>query len=137
MDITSLRWRRQMLIRAAGLVFGLPAYAADAQIPRPALAQALEQAWRLHPPAAALDAREAEARAARDVAASLTPEPGAVSIGSRNDRLNRNLGKQEYEVELATPLWLPGQKAAREAEADSRILDASAKRSALRAELAG
>ncbi|MDO8788457.1 MAG: TolC family protein [Sulfuritalea sp.] len=135
--MTSFRWQGQMLIGAAGLVFGLSGYAADAQPARGGLAQALEQVWRLDPQAVALDAREAEARANQDVAASLTPEPGSVSIGSRNDRLNRNLGKQEYEVELATPLWLPGQKAAREAEAASRIDEASAKRVALRSELAG
>ena len=135
--MTSFRWQGQMLIGAAGLIFGLSGYAADAQPARAGLAHALEQAWRLHPQAAALEAREAEARANHDVAASLTPEPGSVSIGSRNDRLNRNLGKQEYEVELATPLWLPGQKAARGAEAASRIDEASAKRAALRAELAG
>ena len=70
-------------------------------------------------------------------AAGLTPEPGSVSISSRNDQLSRNLGKQEYEVELSTPLWLPGQKAAREAEATSRIDEASAKRAALRMVLAG
>jgi cobalt-zinc-cadmium efflux system outer membrane protein len=101
------------------------------------LARALEQAWRLHPQAAGLDAREAEARAAQDVASGLTPEPGSVSIGSRNDQLSRNLGKQEWEVELAAPLWLPGQKAAREAEAASRVEEAAAKRAALRWGLAG
>ncbi len=87
--------------------------------------------------AAALKGHEAEARAAQDIAAGLTPEPGSVTISGRNDSLNRNLGKQEFEVELATPLWLPGQKAAREAEASSRIDEASARRAALRAELAG
>jgi hypothetical protein len=51
---------------------------------------AVEQAWRLNPQAAGLDAREAEARAAQDVAAGLTPEPGSVSIGNLNDRFNRN-----------------------------------------------
>ncbi|MBI5107277.1 MAG: TolC family protein [Rhodocyclales bacterium] len=101
------------------------------------LASALEQAWRLHPQAAALDARDAEAQAAREIAGGLTPEPGAVSIGSRNDRANRNLGQQEYEVELATPLWLPGQKAAREDAAASQADEVAAKRMALRWELAG
>lgn len=137
MSAASLFWQRRALIWAAGLIFTLPAYAADAQASRGDLAQAFEQAWRRHPPAAAAEAREAEARASRDVAASLTPEPGSVSIGSRSDRFNRNLGGQEFEVELAAPLWLPGQKAAREAEADSRIDDASARRAALRVELAG
>lgn len=130
-------WQRQLLICAAGLLFSLSGNAADGTVTRSGLAQALEQAWRLHPKAAALAAHEAEARAAQDIAAGLTPEPGSVSIGSRNDRLNRNRGMQEYEVELATPLWLPGQKAAREAEASSRIDEASAKRAALRVELAG
>lgn len=137
MSLTPLRWQRQLLICAAGLAFSLPGYAADALPTLSGLAHALEQAWRLHPQAAALDARDAEASASEDVAASLTPEPGSVSVSSRSDRLNRNLGKQEYEVELATPLWLPGQKAAREAEAASRIDEVSAKRAALRSELAG
>ena len=137
MNVNPLRWQRQLLICAAGLVFSLPTYAAEGEPARAGLARALEQAWRLHPQAAALDAREAEARANGDVANNLTPEPGSLSIGSRNDRLNRNLGKQEYEVELATPLWLPGQKAAREVEAASRIDETGAKRAAMRAELAG
>ncbi|MFH1872230.1 MAG: TolC family protein, partial [Pseudomonadota bacterium] len=130
-------FRRQMLICVAGLAICGPVFAADAAAAHSGLAQALEQAWRLHPQAAALEGREAEARAAQDVAAGLTPEPGSLSIGSRSDRLNRNLGMQEYEVELAAPLWLPGQKAAREAEAASRIDDVAARRAALRAELAG
>jgi outer membrane protein TolC len=138
MNPTALR--RRLLICAAGLAFGLPAYAADAAdaaSARSGLAQALEQAWRLHPQAAALDARDAEAQAAREIAAGLTPEPGAVSIGSRNDRWNRDRGQQEYEVELATPLWLPGQKAAREDAAASQVDEVAAQRVALRWELAG
>jgi cobalt-zinc-cadmium efflux system outer membrane protein len=120
---------------AAGLLAGLSVQAAET--PKSGLATAVEQAWRLNPQAAGLDAREAEARAAKDVAAGLTPEPGSVSIGSLNDRLNRNQGKQEYEVELAVPLWLPGQKAAREGEAASRIDEAVARRTALRLEVGG
>ncbi|MDP2823412.1 MAG: TolC family protein, partial [Sulfuritalea sp.] len=125
------------LVCAVALMLGQAALAADAGKPASGLAGALEQAWRLHPQAAALDARDAEAQAARDIAVGLTPEPGAVSIGSRNDRANRNLGQQEYEVELATPLWLPGQKAAREDAAMSQIDEVAAKRAALRWELAG
>ncbi len=135
--MTLLRWNRQMVLCVAGMALSLPGLAADVPAAASGLAYALEQAWRLHPQAAALDARDAEARAAQEVAAGLTPEPGSVSIGSRNDRHNRNLGKQEYEVELAAPLWLPGQRAAREAEAASRIDEASSKRAALRSELAG
>jgi outer membrane protein TolC len=126
---------RLAAVCALGMFAGLAAHAAET--PKSALAAAVEQAWRLNPQAAGLDAREAEARAARDVAGGLTPEPASVSVGSLNDRLNRNLGKQEYEVELAVPLWLPGQKSAREAEAASRVDEARARRAALRLEVAG
>lgn len=137
MEMTSINWKQGMVICAFGLMIPLPALAADAPSALTGLARALEQAWRLYPQAAALEAHEAAARANHDIAAGLTPEPGSVSISSRNDSLNRNLGRQEYEVELATPLWLPGQKAAREAEAASLIEETSAKRVALRWELAG
>lgn len=103
----------------------------------PALAQALEQAWLRHPQARALDARESEARAEQDLARGWTPEPGALSISSRNDRFNRNQGQQEYEVELAAPLWLPGQRAAREEAASGQAAEVAARRDALRLELAG
>ncbi len=119
------------------LVLGQVALAADAGKPAGGLASALEQAWRLNPQAAALDARDAEAQAVRDIAAGLTPEPGSVNISSRNDRWNRDRGQQEYEVELATPLWLPGQKAAREDAAMSQVDEVAAKRTALRWELSG
>jgi len=137
MEMTSIRWQRGMAVCVFGLMLAMPALAADPPAASTGLSRALEQAWRLRPEAAALEAREAEARASQDIAIGLTPEPGSVSISSRNDRLNRNLGKQEYEVELSTPLWLPGQKAAREAEAGSRIDEASGRRAALRLELAG
>ena len=137
MEMTSIRWKRGMAVCAIGLLLALPTLAADTPSASTGLARALEQAWRLHPQAAGLDAREAEARAAQEVAAGLTPEPPSLAIGSLNDRYNRNLGRQEWEVELAAPLWLPGQKAAREAEATSRVEEAAAKRAALRWGLAG
>ena len=129
--------RRQIAVYLGCLMLNLPLLAAEPLPTASGLAISFEQAWRLYPQAAALDARDAEANAAREVAARITPEPGSVSIGSLNDRLNRNLGRQEWEVEFATPLWLPGQKLARMVEAASRIDEAVAKRAALRLELAG
>ena len=129
--------RRRIAVCLGSLVLSLPGLSAATPSTASGLANALEQAWRLHPQAASLDARDTEANAAREVAARLTPEPGSVRIGSLNDRLSRNLGRQEWEVELTTPLWLPGQKAARVAEAASRIDEAVAKRAAMRLELAG
>ena len=101
------------------------------------LGTALEQAWQRHPEAAALAARGAEADAALDIASGLTPEAAAIAVGSRNDRWNRNRGQQEYEVELAAPLWLPGQRAASGDAARRQQEEVAARRRALRWSLAG
>ena len=126
---------RLVAILAVGVLAGFSAQAAEGQTS--GLASAVDQAWRLNPQAAGLDAREAEARAAQDLAAGLTPEPGSLSIGNLSDRFNRNQGRQEFELELAVPLWLPGQKTAREAEAASQLDEILAKRAALRLEVGG
>lgn len=123
-------WNRTLLVGAIGLGLCLPVLAAG-------LAEVVEQAWQRHPLAAGLDARDAEARAVRERAGSLTPEPGSVTLGNLNDRQGRNLGKQEWEVELAVPLWLPGQRDARAAEADSRLSETAARRAVIRLDIAG
>jgi outer membrane protein TolC len=51
--------------------------------------------------------------------------------------LGSDRGKREWEVELAVPLWLPGQKLARGAEADAALAEVTAQRQALRLQLAG
>ncbi|MEZ5619578.1 MAG: TolC family protein [Rhodocyclaceae bacterium] len=101
------------------------------------LADALNLAWARHPQAAAMAAREDEARARAETAGGLTPGPASLSLSSLNDRLNRNRGKQEWEAEVAVPLWLPGQQAAREAEAASALAEADARSAALRLQVAG
>lgn len=113
-----------------GLAIVWPAYAQS-------LGEALEQAWTRHPQAAAFAAREDEARARAEIAAGFTPAPPALSLSGLNDRLNRNRGKQEWEAEMAVPLWLPGQKAARESEAESAMAEVAARSKALRLQLAG
>jgi cobalt-zinc-cadmium efflux system outer membrane protein len=57
--------------------------------------------------------------------------PGAIVHRQPQRPLESRPGQQEYEVELATPLWLPGQKAAREDAAASQIDEVPAKRVAL------
>lgn len=131
------QWNRKALACALALALNLPALASETGKPPASLAGVVEQAWRLHPQAAGLDARAAEARAAQEVASGLTPEPASVSLGNLNDRQGRNLGKQEWEVELAIPLWLPGQKDARGIEADSRVAEAATRRVAVRLDVAG
>lgn len=101
------------------------------------LAVALEQAWARHPQAGADPALEEEARARAQLAAAVTPGPAAVSLSGLSDQLGNDRGKREWEVELAVPLWLPGQKLARGAEADAGLAEVAAQRQARRLQLAG
>lgn len=128
---------RKALFCTLALALNLPALAGESGPPPASLAGVVEQAWRLHPQAAGLEARAAQARAAQELARGLTPEPASVSLGNLSDRQTRNLGRREWEVELAVPLWLPGQKDARAIEADSRAAEAATRRAAIRLEVAG
>jgi len=130
-------WNCRALVCAIALALNVPATAGQFGESPTSLAGAVEQAWRLNPQAAGMDARDAEANASKDLAGSLTPEPLAISVGNLNDRQGNNTGKQEWEVELAVPLWLPGQKEARGTEAESRLAETAARRAAIRLEVAG
>lgn len=131
------RYKSQLTRLIAGTSLSLSALAAEGTIVASDLRVASELAWKLHPEAATFDARDMQASAARELASNLTPEPGSISVSSRNDRYNSNLGQQEYEIELATPLWLPGQRAARSAQARTQIDEVMTKRAVLRWEIAG
>lgn len=100
------------------------------------LAIALDQAWSRYPLAAASAARTDEALARMETAKRLTPAPASVSLANVNDQLNANRGKQEWELEVATPLWLPGQRAARQNEAAALQTEMVARQQALRLQLA-
>ncbi len=81
-----------------------PAYAAGT------LRDAVERAWARQPAYQAQMARAEEFAAKRDAAQALFPEPPSLSVGNRNDRLNRNDGQREWEAGIALPLWLPGEQ---------------------------
>jgi cobalt-zinc-cadmium efflux system outer membrane protein len=124
---------RITVLLVALTVGGMTTLPAQAQ----SLADALEQAWSRHPLASASAARTTEAQARTEVASGLTPGPASVSLSSLNDRLNANRGRQEWEVEMAVPLWLPGQRAARQAEASAAQNELDARQRALRLQVAG
>lgn len=118
---------------SAGLWLALVPFAGQAA----SLRDALEQAWQRHPEAIATPARQAQAEAEGELARSLTAGPGSVSVSTLNDRLNADRGRQEWEVELGMPLWLPGQQAARKARAEALAAQVRARQAALRLALAG
>lgn len=120
----------RLIAASLTLALALPAQAQT-------LAEALEKAWARHPQAAAIAAREDEARARAELAAGITPGPASLALSNLNDRFNRHRGKQEWEAEMAVPLWLPGQRAARGDEAESVAAEVAARSRALRLQLAG
>ena len=85
----------------------------------PTLRQAFDAAWSRQPEALALAARRDAVRAQQQSAQSWTPEPAALELSTRTDRPGRNLGTREYELGLAVPLWLPGERARSQALADA------------------
>ena len=125
---------RQTLNAAAWLALSLGAQAqnttalsgpAPAQdLPTP-LRQAFEAAWSRQPEALALQARRDAAAAQRRAAQSWTPEPPALEVSNKTDRLTRNQGARELEVGVAVPLWLPGERgrAAALADAEGAAID--------------
>ncbi|WP_428414974.1 TolC family protein [Methylibium sp.] len=89
--------------------------AAQAQPARPAadpisLRQAFDAAWARQPESLSLPSRRDAARAQQTAARSWTPEPAALEVSNKTDRLNRNQGARELEIGVAVPLWLPGER---------------------------
>ncbi len=117
-----------------GLVLGtLPLQAwAD-----PTLREALDRAWERATQVRVAEARRGEAEASQAIADSWLPEPPSIGLAEKNDRLNKNNGIREREVELALPLWLPGQRDARQAFATKDAADAEAAVAAARLTIAG
>ncbi|MBQ0960369.1 TolC family protein [Ideonella sp. 4Y11] len=108
------------LALAAALTGGLiEAHAQTAAQEPLTLRGAFEAAWARQPEAQALTARRDAARAQAQAARSLTPEPVAMELSTKTDRLNRNLGTREYEVGVAIPMWLPGERGRSQALADA------------------
>lgn len=105
--------------------------------PPATLADALAQASARDPQAAQLNERLNQAQAGIDLARSLTPGPAAVSLNHLNDRLQQNQGRREWEVEVASPLWLPGQQGASQRHAERTLAELQARLALRQLELAG
>ncbi len=117
------------------LFFGC-ALAASAQPAAVDLGALVDAAWQRDPRARSLEARRDELSALAEVAAAWSPGPGSVGIANRNDRPFDNRGLQEWELEYAQPVWLPGQATARRQEAGTALRALAAERDALRLDLA-
>jgi len=76
------------------------------------LGQALDKAWTRAVQARVAESRMAGAEASREVAESWFAAPPSLGLSETNDRFDNGLGSRERELELALPLWLPGQRRA-------------------------
>lgn len=97
----------------------------------------LDRAWANNPQAQTLQAKRAESAAQSLAADSLLPGAPAVILSQRTDQLQRDAGQRESYLGLALPLWLPGQRDARQNQAQSSIDALEAAIDALRLKLAG
>ncbi|MDP2784415.1 MAG: TolC family protein [Sulfurimicrobium sp.] len=113
-----------------GLLLTQPVYAAS-------LRAALDNAWEKSPQAQVLEARRAESDAQAVAANSLLPGAPAVIVGQRGDQWNSSAGKREWEAGIALPIWLPGQRDARQRQAQTGKNGLEANIRALRLKLAG
>ncbi|MDK2123248.1 TolC family protein [Parachitinimonas caeni] len=85
------------------LLLLLPAQAAS-------LHEVFVAAWARQPEALGRAAREEEVAARVDAARAWTPQPPAISLSQKSDRIDRNTGQREWEVEVGVPLWQPGER---------------------------
>lgn len=102
-----------------------------------ALRTAVDAAWKRALGSHETQAAVRRAQAERLAADRLWATPPALEIQHRNDRLQSDAGKRETEVGLAWPLWLPGQRASHQAQAQADIDRASAAERAARWQVAG
>ena len=61
------------------------------------------------------------AQAEQRTASAPWAAPPSVELAYRDDRLQTNTGTRESEIGVAMPLWLPGQRAARQSAADAEL----------------
>lgn len=83
------------------------------------LESAVEAAWNRAVASAEAAGISRQATAEKKASSALWAAPPSVELSHRNDRLQSNNGARETEVALAVPLWLPGQKSAKQQAADS------------------
>lgn len=111
--------------------------AALAQSAAPSLSEAVEEAWRRSPQAHMLEARRNEMRADTEAAQSWIAGSPSIGLTQWSDRWTEQHGLRENEISVSAPLWLPGQKAARKAYAQSSADDLEAEILHARLTLAG
>ncbi|MDM0018213.1 TolC family protein [Variovorax saccharolyticus] len=108
------------------LACGLPVQAQPAASGGGSIKQGFEAAWARQPEYRGAGLRRDAATASEAAAQRWTPEPPALELTAKGDRLTSNTGAREYEAKVAVPIWLPGEKSRSlaAAHADSGAVEA-------------
>lgn len=80
-----------------------------------------------YPDSSLLQAKQQEIDARQKHAKGMLPNAPAIGFRNQNDVITSNRGEREWEAEFEMPVWLPGQRAAREAiarDAAAGLIDA-------------
>jgi outer membrane protein TolC len=125
---------RQFILTAMALPSAL-AFAQDA-LPL-SLKDAVDAAWLRSPQARTLEARRDEVLAGREAAGTWIAGSPSIGLLQRSDQWTSQRGARETEVSLSAPVWLPGQKTARQALAESSASDLEAQIAQARLVVAG
>lgn len=131
-----LRWLWIFLLTASFPAAGGENDALTTQ-PSLTLREVLEKTFERHPQRHVLQAMDGEVQARYLHARGMLPAAPAISVRHQNDTLGSGRGEREWEAELELPVWLPGQRTARQAVASGTQTDLAATRDALRLQVAG
>lgn len=101
------------------------------------LSEVVSQAVARNPKQQLLKAGSAIVDARNQQASGLLPSAPAVTLGHQNDVVGSNRNLYEWEVGLELPIWMPGQRLARESIALSAKNDLESSRNSLALEIAG
>lgn len=116
---------------------GLTSSMALAQAGSLGLKAAVDAAWQRSPQARTLEARRDEVAAARDASGTWIAGSPSLGLAQRSDRWTDQNGVRESEVSVSAPIWLPGQRSARQTLAASSSEDLEAQIANARLTLAG
>ena len=101
------------------------------------LRRVIELAWERSPELAGVPGRQAAATARAAAAGSITPGPPSAGGGFTTDGFSNRRGGREFELSVATPLWLPGEGAASVRAANADLARLTAQQEAQRLVVAG
>lgn len=81
--------------------------------PRLSLHEVLQQVVAIHPQQSLLAAHQHMVQARRTMASSWLPQAPSVGFSHQNDALMSNRDEREWQAQMQIPIWLPGQRQAR------------------------